>query len=309
MRCMRYLPVLLVLISACTKPEAPVDENKRPRLVFAGNIQEDSVVEASGLARSQLNPGTLWVINDGGSKPHVHAFNFEGGDVGRLNVDGVENEDWEDLSSFTLDGVPYLLVADIGNNEARRETLSLYVVEEPDLAEDNKVRTAPSWQIDFRYPNEHHDAEAIAVDVDNERVLILTKRDLPPLLYEVPLRPAEDTVTASLLGPVRSLAAPSRSDLELAIINKDWHWQPTAMDLSPDGRFAVILTYRGVYIYDRSDDRDWYDVVAGKPRTLGLGHIQNAESVVFADPATIFITVERRQPPLLRLDLEGISSP
>ena len=178
---------------------------------------------------------------------------------------------------------------------------------EPDLAEDDKVKLEPAWRIDFRYPDGPRDVEAVAVDIANERVIMLTKRDLPPVLYEVPLRPAADeTLTATRLGTIKSLPPPTRQDLEQAIFTKDWHWQATGMDLSADGGLAVILTYRAVYVYRRGPGESLYESLSGRPYGLGLGNFRDAESVAFsADGESIFVTVERRHAPLLRIDMNG----
>jgi hypothetical protein len=305
---MRSLIPIVLLLAACSEPvaEPPVDE-RRPRLIVAGQLENEDLIEASGLARSQRDPDILWSINDGGSKPRLYAFDSAGSHRGRIKLDDAKNRDWEDIASFTLDGEPWLLVADIGDNDSRREKVSFYVVAEPDLSEDDKIRDKPAGEVEFRYPDGPRDAEAVVVDTANERVLVLTKRNLPPVLYEVPLRPGtEDTVTAKWLGPVESLPLPSRQDVNQAVLTKNWHWQPTGMDISADGRLAVILTYRAIYVFRVQPDADLYDALSGQAYALGLGNFRDAESVAFhADSESIFVTVERRHAPLLRIDLKG----
>jgi len=297
--------LLLCGCSGVDEDAAPA--GPRPALIVAGQLQSDELVEASGLAHSQRRPDLLWSLNDGGSKARLYAFDEFGAERGRIRVDGAKNRDWEDLASFTLDGSPYLLVADTGDNNARRKSVWLYVVPEPDVEADDKVRLEPAWSIKFHYPDGPHDTEAVAVDVAGERVLLLTKRDLPPVLYAVPLRPdGDDTVTAERLGEIKSLPRPSRQDRENAKFTKDWHWQPTAMDLSPDGRLAVILTYRAVYVYRLAPGRTLYQSLSGQAYALGLGNFPHAESAAFsADSQSIFVTLEGHHPPLLRIDING----
>jgi hypothetical protein len=303
----RLLPILFLLTACSEAPDVPRSDERRPRLIVAGQVENEDLVEASGLARSHRDPEMLWALNDGGSKPRLFAFDFTGAHRGRLTLDDAKNRDWEDIASFELDGQPWLLVADIGDNDSKRKKVSFYVVAEPDLAEDNKVREDPAWRVDFRYPDGPRDAEAVLVDTRNERVLVLTKRDLPPVLYSVPLRPATDaTVTATRLGAIESLPAPQRQEIDQAYFTKDWHWQPTAMDLSADGRLAVILTYRAVYVFRVDPGADLYHALSGRAYRLGLGNFRDAESAAFSqDSRSIFVTVERRHPPLLQIDLEG----
>jgi hypothetical protein len=305
---MRRILFLAVLLAGCTEPAADaVSEAPRSRLIVAGQLEADELVEVSGLARSQRSPDILWSMNDGGSKARLYAIDTSGFHRGRIKLDDLENHDWEDLSSFTVDGTAYLLIADTGDNDARRDEVSLHVVLEPDLTDDDKVKVDPAWSIAFRYPDGPRDVEAVTVDADSGRVLLLSKREWPPVLYEVPLfPPSDDTIVARRLGPIESLPAPTRQDREQAVFTKEWHWQPTAMDLSPDGRLAVVLTYRAVYLYHLDPGRSLYESLSGQAYGFGLGNFRNAESVAFSqDSNSIFVTLEGRHAPLLRIDING----
>ncbi len=214
-----------------------------------------------------------------------------------------KNKDWEDLASFALDGDPYVMVADIGDNDARHKSRKLYFLKEPRAG---KKDTTVDWEVTFEYPNGPRDAEAAAIDIENERVLILSKRDIPPSLYEVPLRTADDRkVTAKWLGTVNGLPKPSRQDVEFAPRTKDWHWQPSSMDISADNRAAVVLTYRAVYYFLRRPDQDWFDALNTRPIRISLGNFPNAEAVAFADDnRTVMVTGENKNSLLLRIDLD-----
>ena len=195
------------------------------------------------------------------------------------------------------------MVADIGDNDARHKSRKLYFLKEPRAG---KKDTTVDWEVTFEYPNGPRDAEAAAIDIENERVLILSKRDIPPALYEVPLRTADDRkVTAKWLGTVNGLPKPSRQDVEFAPRTKDWHWQPSSMDISADNRAAVILTYRAVYYFLRRPDQDWFDALNTRPIRISLGNFPNAEAVAFADDnRTVMVTGENRNSLLLRIDLD-----
>ena len=305
---MRRILLLAALLAGCSEPAADsAPEGRRAELIVAGQLESGELVEASGLARSQRDPDLLWSMNDGGSKARLYAFDGSGFHRGRIKLDDVKNRDWEDLSSFAVDGTPYLLIADTGDNDARRAAVSLHVVPEPDLADDDKVKLEPAWSIDFRYPDGPRDVEAVVADPANDRAVLLSKRDWPPVLYEVPLHPRTDGgVVAKRLGTIESLPPPTRQDREHAVFTKEWHWQPTAMDLSPDGRLAVILTYRAVYLYHLDSGRSLHESLSGQAYGFGLGNFRNAESVAFsADSESIYVTLEGRHAPLLRIDING----
>ena len=290
---------LLLLLAGCSNAEQPAT------LAFevAGRLEDAKIREASGLARSQREPGVLWIINDSGAKEILYAIDLTGASLGRTELKKSNNKDWEDLASFTLDGEPYLVVADIGDNDLRHKTRTLYFLKEPRAGKD---KTTVDWEVRFRYPNGRRDAEAVAIDTENERALVLSKRDIPPSLYEVPLRAdGDDKVTAKWLGTIESLPRPSRQDVEFAPKTKDWHWQPVGMDISQDNRAAVILTYRAVYYYLRRPDQTWFEALNNKPIRIGLGNFKNAEAVAFADDRrTVMVTGENKNSLLLQIDLD-----
>lgn len=301
---MRRPLLFLIFLAACTDvgPAPPF----APAVI--GKIEDARIREASGLARSQRQDNVLWIINDNGAKEWVHAINPRGARLGEFDLRKSNNRDWEDLASFELDGKPYLLIADIGDNEARRKSGTLYVVEEPGTKKKHDAKLA--WRIDFKYPDGPRDAESVAVDIENERALVLSKRDIPPALYELPLRPAGDgKITARWLGTIRSLPPPTRQDVEFAPKTRDWHWQPVGMDISADNLAAVILTYRAVYYYQREPGQDWFDALSMKPRRVSIGNFKNAEAVAFANERrAVIVTGENRHSPILLIDFSEDST-
>lgn len=285
---------------------SPVDRQEqqgtpRSQSSIVGTIENNEIDEASGLVRSQRNPDVLWVINDDGPSV-MHAMDATGGMLGRVKLSDASNRDWEDMASFTLGGTPYLLLADIGDNDGKRKDVRFYVVEEPDPGA-KKVDYA--WRVDFSYPGGPRDAESVAVDVENERVLVLSKRDIPARLYSVPLRPDSDKrQEATRTGSVAGLPQPSRRDVEFAPRTDNYYWQPTSMDISDDGTKAVILTYGGVFLYERQSGSDWGDVFQATPIVVSRTGNREAEAVTFnASGDALFITLEQRNSPLFRLPI------
>jgi endonuclease/exonuclease/phosphatase family metal-dependent hydrolase len=296
-----------ILAGGC---EPPVQDTEKVgpanRTTLVGTIENNDIDEASGLARSQRDPDILWVINDDGPSV-LHAIDATGGMMGRVKLRDASNRDWEDLASFTLDGIPYLLVADIGDNDGKRKDVRFYVVEEPD-PDDKKVDYA--WRVDFSYPGGSRDAESVAVDVANERVLILSKRDIPARIYSVPLRPdSKKRQKATNLGAVDGLPKPSRRDVEFAPKTKNAYWRPTSMDISNDDTRAVVLTYGGVFLFEREPGMDWQDALQGVPRVISRTGNRQAEAVTFNTAGSaIIIALEQRNSPLFRLPIDSPDS-
>lgn len=260
--------------------------------LITGHLQNAQINEASGLASSRQYPGLLWAINDGGDDPLLYAVGSDGADLGTFRVAGAINFDWESLASFRLENAAYLLIADVGDNWEQREKATLYVVKEPAItaAGLGDERVVPiAWQIDFTYEDGPLDCEAVAVDEAGQRVLLLSKRHRPPVLYELALRPA---VAATIVVAHRLATVPHVS-------------RPTAMELAPDGLTAVVLTYDSGYLFHRRQKEDWPSAFQKRPQRLGFSRLLQQEAVCFGFYGkSVFVTSEQTPTPLLRIKLE-----
>ena len=294
------LILMAVLLCACTSspPAAESDFN------LAGHITDKAIREASGLSRSRRDD-RLWLINDGGSRPQLHAIGLDGSSQGSVTLTDIRNVDWEDLSSFENDGKHWLIVADIGDNNSKRDHCTLYIVEEPQDAQIAAGKLRVQRQISFVYPDGARDAESVAVDVANQQILILSKRDIPAVLYTLPLYPSTDgLLTATRIGEIDGIPQPTPYDIERAFPDLNWHWQPTAMSIASDGLTAAVLTYRATYVFKRVSGQSWFDALRMEPERFALGQYNEAEAVVFSsDGASLFATTENRNAPLLKLEL------
>jgi hypothetical protein len=289
------LMAVMPLILSCAT-ELPITKAPPPQrfgeAIAVGNLANQQINEASGLASSRLYPAVLWVINDGGNDPMLYAVGIDGADLGTFRVDGASNYDWEALASFQLQDTAYLLIADVGDNWEQRKTSSLYVVEEPaitktGLSDDTAVSIA--WQVRFTYEDGPRDCEAVAVDTVHQRVLLLSKRSLPPLLYELPLQPTQEDVIAV-------------AQKLTTIPHFSW---PTAIDLTPDGLSAVVLTYNGIYLFSRRQNEGWPDAFKKQPQRLHFTQLSQQEAACFGFYGkSVYVTSEKLPAPLVRIDLE-----
>lgn len=311
---MRKFSIFLLLICGCSgaEPELPATEmpirGMPASLSVAGELQDGRIKEASGLAASRRSANILWTHNDSGSKALIYALDLTGKSLARVRIKHAKNVDWEDIASFVLDETAYLLLADVGDNGSKRKQVTLYVVAEPDLASHTNIELPLAWQIDFTYPRGPRDVEAVAVDSENEQVLLLTKRTVPAELYSLPLRPTGEKIEATFLGHVASLPQPTRQDISLAIMKNQWHWQPTGMDIAADGSAIAIVSYKpAIYLYQR--DGDWLSTLQNPPLHFPLD-LRKPESIAFgADSASLFVTNEKKHAPLLRVSFAaGVTS-
>lgn len=276
--------------------------------VSVGVLANQAITEASGLAPSRLRDDVLWVLNDSGHDPLLFAIGTDGSDLGVVRIAGVHNRDWEDLASFRLQNRAYLLIADAGDNNADREYCELYVVEEPEITE----RGLPAqtvipviWSIRYKYADGPRDCEAVAVDAIRQRIILLSKRTVPPILYQLPLHPRTEK---RILIARRLAKVPHIPRSTLHDVNEDpklGHYgsRPTAMDISPAGSTTVVLTYKHAYLFIHRAGEKWADAFLQRPQLIKLPRLRQAEAICFGpDGKQIFVTSEKRPAPLLRID-------
>lgn len=268
----------------------------------AGHLADARLTECSGIDVSTAAGNFLWALNDGGNGPFLYAMGFDGSALGRVRVEGADNRDWEAIDAFRLDGESMILIADVGDNRRRHATHTFYLVREPALADGGFAPTAavPVYRrIVFAYPDGGHDAEAVAVDPDGGQILVLTKRDTPPLLFSVPLAPAAGAqpITARRIAAVDGIPPPTTDDM-LQPYGR-YRSQPTAMDLFPDGRGAVVLTYKHAYLFRRSPGAPWATAFTRPPRPIrlplpetGIDFAQREALCVAPDGTSLYVTAE-----------------
>jgi len=264
--------------------------------------------EASGLAASRRNPGLIWTHDDSGGRPELFAVDSQGRLRGVLGVEGVRNEDWEDVAAAELDGKPWLIVADTGDNFAKRPHVWVHLVAEPSadrISPTTPLSERPAASIKITYPDGPRDCESLAVDVRERAIYLLSKRDPVPRLYRVdipnPLRDSE--ITARFVGEVARLPQPTAAQkLVRGYLGEHRSW-PTAMDFSADGSAAAVLTYGHVLLFPRKDGETWAAALAREPVRLPPHNLTQAEATCFsADGRAVYVASEKTRN-LLRYDL------
>ena len=275
---------------------------------IAGVVTDPALAEISGMAASRAHPGRYWTVNDGGNGARLHLMDGDGSWIASVDVAGAQNQDWEDLAAFELDGRRYLLIADTGDNGGIRRELRLHAVEEP---VDLDAPASVAWTVRFAWPDGPRDCEAIAVDSRRGEALLLSKKRVPPELFRVPLRPAGDeTVVAERIGTLSGIEQPDAADLEQNPTYGRYRAQITGADLSPNGRVLAVLNYRSVHFLVREAGAAWDTALAAPVPSLQMPWIPQAEAVSFSlDGATLMIGSEQLPSPLLRYRVERTPRP
>ena len=231
--------------------------------------------EASGVAASRTTPGRFWAHNDS-SEPVLFALDSHGRITGRLRLSGATVEDWEGVAVGSCASGSCIYVADIGDNNAGRERITIYRVAEPRDA-------AGSAQVDVfhaTYPDGARDAESLLVTTDG-RLHIVTKGIKGPVsLYRFPheLR-AGTTMRLERVGEPRDPRAPAASD------------RITDGAVSLDNRWVVLRGAHTLTFYLTAD------LLAGRWREAGripLASLKEpqGEGVTFGADSSVYVVGE-----------------
>ncbi len=245
-------------------------------------IDCNKLKESSGLAASRLRPDVFWTHNDSGDEPRLYAFDDTGKHLGTCDVEGAKAHDWEDMASFNLDGNACLLVGDIGDNRGKRKTCELYLIEE--VAPDEE-KLVVRQTVRYRYDRGPQDCESIGFDTTTRQVLFVSKNyALQAQVYLLDWPAETDEVqTARFIGKINVPGA-------------------TAMDISPDGRRAIVLCYGNAYEFRRQPGETWQVAFAHKGREIKMPARRQGETLCFgADGRTLFLTSEKQPTPLFRV--------
>ena len=251
--------------------------------------------ESSGLAPSRRTPGMFWTHNDSGDDARLYALDRQGRDLGSCRLKGVLAYDWEDIASFRWKGKSYLLVCDVGNNGRAAAVQMLHVIEEPAVDGQRGVTpgVVPVLQtIFYSYEDDHRDCEAVAVDPTDRTVLLVTKElDVRSYVYALawPETPTKKALVARRIATV-----------PVGLV--------TGMDIAPDGRRAILVTYLNAYEFTRQPGEPWGQAFARPPRGIVMPPRVQGESICYGpDGKTLYLTSEKLPTPLWEVPVRSRS--
>jgi hypothetical protein len=239
--------------------------------------------ESSGLACSRRTPGVFWTHNDSGDRPRLYAFDSAGVDLGTFELKGASALDWEDMASFTRKGRSYLLVGDIGDNEARRSHCTLLLAAEPAIDRNDLNKKLDVLRtIRFTFEGGPRNCESLAVCPKTGAVFLVEKAVGAACgVYAFPWPKGDGPQVAKLVARIVVPIA-------------------TAMDISADGLRMVVLTYASALEFARSPDELWKEALARRPRLLSMPPRRQGESIAYGPQGlSLYLTSEKRPTPLL----------
>lgn len=200
-------------------------------------IENTSINESSGLACSTRDKHLLWTHNDSGHMPIIYALDNKGRDLATFHLDAIQSYDWEDMDAFEYQGKHYLLIADTGDNRRIRWEYRINIIPEPNLKTKATTTISPAWSIVYEYDDgQSYDVEAVAVDRQRQKIVLLTKRTAHAYMFELPLKPD------------------NKDELQIAVKTGEFKdiVHPSALDISADGKLMSINTYRRIHRFRRT---------------------------------------------------------
>lgn len=215
---------------------------------MVGRLDEAIVNEASGLAASKTFPGRWYHVNDSGNISGFLWSEQDGANLRFVRLTSPPLVDAEDLAVGPCgddQGRDCLYIADIGDNGRSRESVTVELIAE---AEEFVPPVDRTRRLRLRYPDGRRDAEALAVDPRSGDLYILSKEfailpslGSPAQLYRLPAEVWKDSAPDELLElePFGRLDLPAMAQKRNARLSH----VATAMDIRPDGRALLVLTY------------------------------------------------------------------
>ena len=197
-------------------------------------LQTDVLNEASGIDFGILNKEVLFSHNDSGNKAEIYALTIDGKILSTLILKGTKNRDWEDIAvaKDPQNDISYIYIADIGDNNAKYNTVYVYRFKEPQLTGKNEILQISAVDtIEISYEDGPRDAEAIFLEPKTGDIYIISKREEQVGLYRVPY-------------PFNF--KDKNNARRIASLPLSW---VTAADLSNNGKLLLVKTYTGIYRY------------------------------------------------------------
>jgi hypothetical protein len=232
--------------------------------------------EASGLAASRRVAGRLWAHNDSG-RPILFALDTQGHVTGRLRVAGAALVDWEAIGVGACPAGSCLYIGDIGDNTARRQSITIYRLPEP--AGDTDAATV-SDVFHATYPDGAHDAETLLVSPSGDLFVVTKGSPGAGALYRFPRALRSGAIhRLELVGSMRAPGKAVRTDLI------------TDGSVSGDGEWVVLRTRQRLAFYKSAEffTGVWHEASAVDLR--GVGEPQG-EAVAFAPDGSLFVAGE-----------------
>jgi hypothetical protein len=278
---------ILLLNIIFLNPSVLADDPNFGNQIDRGVIEFEEIGEASGLAASRRNPDVLWTHNDSGDEARLFALATDGRHLGVYRIAGIAARDWEDIAvgPGPVEGVSYLYIGDIGDNDAQSDLKYIYRIPEPSVDSSQSPvdsTIAGTETIAFRYPDGSRDAETLMVDPLTKDIYVVSKRESSVRVYRAPY-------PQSTSEPI-TLEHAAALNVTLAV----------GGDISPSGLEILLKTYTSVFYWCRTPSEALWEALKREPLTVPYTPEPQGEAICWSADGMGYYTVSE--------ELGGISA-
>ena len=216
--------------TGCNVAEPQASQEVAPGVRLLARINDVHIRESSGVVASRRHTDVLWTHNDGGGpkKQVLYAIDREGKTRASFPVIGVTLHDWEDIA---IDDAGHLFIGDIGNNDARRDELAVYQIDEPDPTTGNGSTVSPKRGWKLKFPNAPFDCESLFIWKDYGYVVSKVFQNGHAQIFRFPLKETNESLTLELVATTK---------IESPV---------TGADISADGKLLALVAKDGAYVF------------------------------------------------------------
>jgi hypothetical protein len=226
----------------------------------------------------------LLTHNDGGNKSELFVLGLDGSLKETIDIEDVENEDWEDL---TQDDEGHVFIGDFGNNLNRRENCKIYKLPKDLIGQDEvsakKITFTYEDQNDFPPDEDELNFDCEAFFWKDDSLYLFTKCRTKPFtgitnVYVLPDEPGKHV--ARKIGSIQ-------------LCSTNWQFcSVTAADYHPRLKTLVLMTYSKIYlISDFPGHQFWKGKLVEYPITV----LRQREAICFKSKNSWYVTDEFRR--------------
>ena len=243
------------------------------------------IVEVSGMIQSSFDPNVFWVHNDSGGAAELYAITLDETLIATIQLENAVARDWEDISlgpCSSSNNTNCIYIGDIGDNDHRFGSVSIYRFVEPDPSEgDQTITNVETGR--FNYPNGPQNAEALIVDQDSN-IWILTKKEDSFDLFTATFT-ANETVSLSLENEIQFDEFVQNNE-ELV----------TGADFNRESKRLLVRTYSSILEYRLSPEQTLHNLDQITPLLLPSGEDEQGEAITYGQNGYYHVSEGGRPP-------------
>ena len=270
----RLVSVLLCISCSVNTPETVTSTFSEPREL---GLIDEKLPEASGIAASVANPGSIWAVNDSGNPAEVFLIDTTAHVTLTCKLP-VENRDWEEVAvgPGPIKGKTYVYVGEIGDNNAIYDTKYIYRFEEP--VPDQVVKNVALVDtLKIQMSDGKRDTETMLIDPTTKDLYLISKREDSVGVYKVAQPFTKEIMTAQKVATIP-------------------FFKIVAGAFSPDGTEVILKDYDHVYYWKRSKDESLETVLLRKPEELPYNREAQGESLAWKLDGSGYYTLSETNP-------------